>query len=187
MHVRGTAACPRARVTFPDRPLNQGRAGQSTHDISNKPTFPERPVQCYNRLPCRPIGICFEPSVRECKDFASTLAYRSAMEQEHQRAPLTVSSGADQVGEDYRDHEAEFPSSQPRRRIGTMESLSSAISAWSEGKKSSHNRWRHTLGIVLLLITVVLWTSCGFLASVSTLPIPKVPALLVELVALDEC
>lgn len=28
-------------------------------------------------------------------------------------------------------------------------------------------RWRHTLGITLLLVTVLLWTASNFLASVS--------------------
>jgi hypothetical protein len=38
------------------------------------------------------------------------------------------------------------------------------------GKKGGEwkgSPWRHTLGIVLLLVTVVLWTTSNFLASVS--------------------
>jgi hypothetical protein len=38
-----------------------------------------------------------------------------------------------------------------------------------EGKEWKGSPWRHTLGIVLLLITVVLWTTSNFLASVSCL------------------
>lgn len=36
-----------------------------------------------------------------------------------------------------------------------------------EGGKWERSPWRHTLGIVLLLFTVVLWTTSNFLASVS--------------------
>lgn len=39
----------------------------------------------------------------------------------------------------------------------------SIYSAWSEGKMPP--RWRHTVGIILLLVTVVLWTASNFLAS----------------------
>lgn len=51
----------------------------------------------------------------------------------------------------------------------------SIYSAWSEGKMPP--RWRHTVGIILLLVTVVLWTASNFLASVST-PSPLPPLLL---------
>lgn len=44
-------------------------------------------------------------------------------------------------------------------------SPASVVSTWSEGKKP-HSRFRHTIGIVLLLATVFLWTASNFLASV---------------------
>ncbi|OCK93130.1 uncharacterized protein K441DRAFT_613317 [Cenococcum geophilum 1.58] len=44
-------------------------------------------------------------------------------------------------------------------------SPASIVSLWSEGKKSQHSKWRHTLGIILLLATVVLWTASNFLSS----------------------
>ena len=48
-------------------------------------------------------------------------------------------------------------------------SSASIVSSWSEGKKSQHSQWRHTMGIILLLATVVLWTASNFLSSVSLL------------------
>jgi solute carrier family 35 protein F5 len=43
-------------------------------------------------------------------------------------------------------------------------SPASVVSVWSEGK-TPRGRWRHTLGIILLLATVFLWTASNFLAS----------------------
>jgi hypothetical protein len=43
-------------------------------------------------------------------------------------------------------------------------SPASVVSTWSE--KKPHSKFRHTLGIILLLATVVLWTASNFLASV---------------------
>ncbi|KAF2190087.1 hypothetical protein K469DRAFT_560997 [Zopfia rhizophila CBS 207.26] len=43
-------------------------------------------------------------------------------------------------------------------------SPASVVSVWSEGKKP-RSRWRHTIGIILLLATVFLWTASNFLAS----------------------
>lgn len=39
-----------------------------------------------------------------------------------------------------------------------------------EGREWKRSPWRHTLGIALLLVTVVLWTTSNFLASVSPFP-----------------
>lgn len=51
-------------------------------------------------------------------------------------------------------------------RTSSVHSVSHSLySIWSEGKMSP--RWRHTLGITLLLVTVLLWTASNFLASVS--------------------
>ncbi len=36
-----------------------------------------------------------------------------------------------------------------------------------DGKKGLQGVWRHTIGIMLLLATVILWTASNFLASVS--------------------
>lgn len=36
-----------------------------------------------------------------------------------------------------------------------------------DGQKGLQGVWRHTIGIVLLLATVILWTASNFLASVS--------------------
>jgi hypothetical protein len=36
-----------------------------------------------------------------------------------------------------------------------------------EGKEWKGSPWRHTLGVALLCVTVVLWTTSNFLASVS--------------------
>lgn len=50
------------------------------------------------------------------------------------------------------------------RSASSVRSASHSLySAWSEGKMPS--QWRHTLGIALLLVTVVLWTASNFLAS----------------------
>ncbi|KAF1994322.1 hypothetical protein P154DRAFT_32601 [Amniculicola lignicola CBS 123094] len=43
-------------------------------------------------------------------------------------------------------------------------SPASHVSVWSQGRKP-HSRLRHTIGIVLLLATVFLWTASNFLAS----------------------
>jgi len=37
----------------------------------------------------------------------------------------------------------------------------------ADGKKGLQGVWRHTIGITLLLATVILWTASNFLASVS--------------------
>ncbi|KAL0263708.1 hypothetical protein SLS55_002689 [Diplodia seriata] len=50
------------------------------------------------------------------------------------------------------------------RSASSVHSVSHSLySIWSEGKMSP--RWRHTLGITLLLVTVLLWTASNFLAS----------------------
>ncbi|EKG15621.1 hypothetical protein MPH_07056 [Macrophomina phaseolina MS6] len=50
------------------------------------------------------------------------------------------------------------------RSASSVRSTSHSLySAWSEGKMPS--QWRHTLGIALLLVTVILWTASNFLAS----------------------
>ncbi|KAF2646395.1 vacuolar membrane protein [Massarina eburnea CBS 473.64] len=46
----------------------------------------------------------------------------------------------------------------------SIRSPASVVSVWSEGKKP-RSRWRHAIGIVLLLATVFLWTTSNFLAS----------------------
>ncbi|KAF2490142.1 vacuolar membrane protein [Lophium mytilinum] len=61
-------------------------------------------------------------------------------------------------------------------RVASIDSVSSAdldspvspasiVSEWSEGKQPQPGRWRHTVGIILLLATVFLWTASNFLAS----------------------
>ncbi|PSN65877.1 hypothetical protein BS50DRAFT_574371 [Corynespora cassiicola Philippines] len=45
-----------------------------------------------------------------------------------------------------------------------IRSPASVVSVWSESKKP-HSRLRHTVGIILLLATVFLWTASNFLAS----------------------
>ncbi|PVI04271.1 hypothetical protein DM02DRAFT_716407 [Periconia macrospinosa] len=45
-----------------------------------------------------------------------------------------------------------------------IRSPASVVSVWTEGKKP-RGRWRHAIGIVLLLCTVFLWTTSNFLAS----------------------
>lgn len=57
-----------------------------------------------------------------------------------------------------------------RPRISSVRSTTSARSAnvRQDGKKAQHSKWRHTVGILLLLVTVVLWTASNFLASVRT-------------------
>ncbi|KAF2200358.1 hypothetical protein GQ43DRAFT_373989 [Delitschia confertaspora ATCC 74209] len=45
-----------------------------------------------------------------------------------------------------------------------VQSPSSAVSVWSE-RKTPRSSWRHTVGIILLLATVFLWTASNFLAS----------------------
>lgn len=46
------------------------------------------------------------------------------------------------------------------------ESLASLRTDLTSVKRWGHSKWRHTLGIFLLLITVFLWTTSNFLASV---------------------
>ncbi|CAI6341327.1 unnamed protein product [Periconia digitata] len=45
-----------------------------------------------------------------------------------------------------------------------VRSPASVVSVWTDGKKP-RGRWRHAIGIVLLLCTVFLWTTSNFLAS----------------------
>lgn len=54
-----------------------------------------------------------------------------------------------------------------RPGISSVRSTTPARSAtvWQDGKKAQHSKWRHTVGILLLLVTVVLWTASNFLAS----------------------
>ena len=47
-----------------------------------------------------------------------------------------------------------------------IRSPASHVSVWSEGKKPPKSKWRHAVGILLLLATVFLWTASNFLASV---------------------
>lgn len=63
----------------------------------------------------------------------------------------------------------ESTDSTGRPRISRVKSTTSTRSAnvWQDGKKAQHSKWRHTVGILLLLVTVVLWTASNFLASVS--------------------
>jgi hypothetical protein len=63
-----------------------------------------------------------------------------------------------------------------RRAAGSpssAESLLSSIASMQSDFQSSarwrHSKWRHPLGIFLLLVTVFLWTASNFLASVSSL------------------
>lgn len=49
-----------------------------------------------------------------------------------------------------------------------VRSPASVVSEWSEGKRP-RSRWRHAIGIMLLLATVFLWTTSNFLASVRLL------------------
>lgn len=58
------------------------------------------------------------------------------------------------------------PYSNPSRAASILSSIASLRSDLSSSKKWKHSRWRHTLGIILLLVTVVLWTASNFLASV---------------------
>ncbi|KAF2111579.1 hypothetical protein BDV96DRAFT_614847 [Lophiotrema nucula] len=53
---------------------------------------------------------------------------------------------------------------QERGRDSPIASPASVVSVWSEGKRP-HSKWRHTIGIILLLATVFLWTASNFLAS----------------------
>lgn len=48
----------------------------------------------------------------------------------------------------------------------SQRSLNSSKQRPSRHQKPLHGVWRHTIGIVLLLATVVLWTASNFLASV---------------------
>ncbi|KAF2258270.1 hypothetical protein CC78DRAFT_126677 [Lojkania enalia] len=66
--------------------------------------------------------------------------------------PLRVSEDA--FNEERYERDIESPVLSP----------ASAVSTWSEGKKP-RSRWRHTIGIMLLLATVFLWTASNFLAS----------------------
>lgn len=47
-----------------------------------------------------------------------------------------------------------------------IRSPASVVSMWSEGRKKPNGKLRHAVGIMLLLATVVLWTTSNFLASV---------------------
>lgn len=68
-----------------------------------------------------------------------------------------------------------LPSSQSGFAQASRTSADSPRSLRSSGKKSQmsknfhHGIWRHTIGIVLLLATVFLWTASNFLASVGSL------------------
>ncbi|KAL1606416.1 hypothetical protein SLS60_003819 [Paraconiothyrium brasiliense] len=46
-----------------------------------------------------------------------------------------------------------------------IQSPASVVSVWSEDKKPRKSKWRHAIGILLLLATVFLWTASNFLAS----------------------
>ncbi|KAF1973807.1 hypothetical protein BU23DRAFT_567913 [Bimuria novae-zelandiae CBS 107.79] len=46
-----------------------------------------------------------------------------------------------------------------------IQSPASHVSVWSEGRKPRKSKWRHAVGILLLLATVFLWTTSNFLAS----------------------
>jgi hypothetical protein len=48
-----------------------------------------------------------------------------------------------------------------------MSSVASFRSDLGDADKWRNSRWRHPLGIALLLVTVFLWTTSNFLASVS--------------------
>ncbi|KAF2432460.1 hypothetical protein EJ08DRAFT_669481 [Tothia fuscella] len=58
-----------------------------------------------------------------------------------------------------------YDSASPSRADSILSSIASIRSDLSSAKKWRHSRWRHTLGIILLLATVVLWTASNFLAS----------------------
>lgn len=63
-----------------------------------------------------------------------------------------------------RDHDnLERTSSRTSSILSSVPSLKTDLSS---ARKWKHSRWRHTLGIILLLVTVVLWTTSNFLASV---------------------
>jgi hypothetical protein len=55
----------------------------------------------------------------------------------------------------------------PSRAESFMSSMASFRSDLTDSTKWRNSRWRHPLGIALLLVTVFLWTASNFLASVS--------------------
>jgi len=74
-----------------------------------------------------------------------------------------------------RSHEAgdgtsvTHPYENPLHASSILSSIASFRDEFTSGKSWKGSGFRHTLGIVLLLITVVLWTASNFLASVSLL------------------
>lgn len=58
-------------------------------------------------------------------------------------------------------------SAMPSRAESILSSIASMRSDLSDKRRWKNSRWRHPLGISLLLVTVVLWTTSNFLASVS--------------------
>ncbi|ORY15321.1 hypothetical protein BCR34DRAFT_444829, partial [Clohesyomyces aquaticus] len=70
--------------------------------------------------------------------------------------PASPRASEDSVRERY-SREVDSPMLSPT-------SPASVVSAWSEGRKP-RSKWRHTVGIGLLLATVFLWTTSNFLAS----------------------
>lgn len=78
----------------------------------------------------------------------------------HPVAPSETSSPRASEDEDGR-YSREIPQEDP------ILSPASVVSVWDEGRKPKpHSRMRHTIGIILLLATVFLWTASNFLASV---------------------
>jgi hypothetical protein len=55
----------------------------------------------------------------------------------------------------------------PSRADSILSSIASMRSDLSDKRRWKNSRWRHPAGISLLLVTVVLWTTSNFLASVS--------------------
>jgi hypothetical protein len=66
------------------------------------------------------------------------------------------------------DDVAGAPRRPPSSRAASfMSSVASFRSDMGDEDKWRRSRWRHPLGITLLLVTVFLWTGSNFLASVS--------------------
>ncbi|KAF1958006.1 hypothetical protein CC80DRAFT_443144 [Byssothecium circinans] len=77
-----------------------------------------------------------------------------------QQSPLLNTSASPRNSQDGLDTQYSADIGNPIR------SPASVVSVWSEGlKKKPWSRWRHAIGILLLLATVFLWTTSNFLAS----------------------
>jgi hypothetical protein len=91
------------------------------------------------------------------KTYGSTLS---------QQRPPAMTSQADNAVHTTEGGSQPHPYSAPLRSASMLSSISNFGNDLSTAKAKGHSKWRHTVGIILLLITVILWTTSNFLASV---------------------